>query len=115
VSKLKFPSTIKVGCYTYKVVLRDSVWGDENDSYGSISYAHEEISICVAYPKSRQINTLLHEIIHACYHFSNLRDSKRGGEEDVATSLANGLMMVYQDNPGLVELLRSYTNESSIY
>ena len=60
-------------------------------------------------PKSRQIETLLHETIHAIYHEYNIHDDDK--EERIVTVFATGWQQVLTDNPDLTKLIQKAANQ----
>jgi hypothetical protein len=52
-------------------------------------------------PIQQTVNTLLHEIMHACYDACELVDSSN--EETIVTLLTNALQQVGQDNPDVIK------------
>ena len=54
-------------------------------------------------PRSRAIETLLHEIGHAIYHEYSIGEAS--GEEAINSLYMSGIHQVMVDNPRVVELL----------
>jgi len=108
---MNVPNKIKVGGYTYSVVFVEDLRNERDVKLlGQVLYAptkrislHED---CKEDPKLL-LDTLLHEILHSLYHHFDLAEQEE--EEKVITTIATGLVMVYVDNPELVDLIKKAT------
>lgn len=97
-----FPEQLKVGYRTYAIapmpaqaILDDRLAGQH--------FPHaNKIYVTPNVPQREQINTLVHELLHAILssHGVDFPD-----EERVVLSLANGLCTLLRDNPGLATWL----------
>jgi len=86
---------IKVGFKTYEVQE-----GTFKEGQGNMGY-HDSMEgiIYIAskdFPNEENVNTLIHELLHALWREYNL---DRENEEHYVTVLANGLTRLMQDNP----------------
>jgi len=97
---------VKVGPFTYRVVYNQSV-SDESASWGSIHHHNLRIFINPEIALQRQLQTFLHELIHAICSVSGLRGrfntDSPPDEEEVAHAISMLLYQVIQDNPTLFE------------
>lgn len=100
---MNIPKSIKIGPYDYKIVIEDEDWLQMNDCYGSCYDLKKTITV-VLLDNPCVIDTLLHEIMHACYTVMGIREKE--GEEATVSKLATAMTMVFRDNPELVELLK---------
>ncbi len=100
---MKLPKEIKVAGHQYRVKVKNGSWGDDSRLRGNCSSQELEIKIDSNMPKSRRVETLLHEIGHAIYHEYNIQDEDR--EERTVTAFATGLHQVLTDNPALISLM----------
>ncbi|HEY1772410.1 MAG TPA: hypothetical protein VGH91_04380 [Gammaproteobacteria bacterium] len=85
---------LKVGRRCYRVV-RQHMPKD----YGSVNFNRGIIRIDDPQPPGVVVDTVLHELLHAIWADFKLPD--RPTEERAVTALAQGLMAVFRDNPGL--------------
>lgn len=93
--KTPMPSSIAVGVYDIRVKHLDV--SDAEKNYGTFDSQRLEIKLRPAFASSVQMaDTLLHEVIHSLWHFSNL-DPKMGEERIVAT-LSTQLCGVFRAN-----------------
>ena len=108
------PSKVKIGPQTYKIEYRDpakdGMLNDGNHGYtldgGNLIVVSKTIDI------SKQRITVLHEILHACkFVFEGYALSKKetADPEDLEhfyiSIYENSLIMIFQDNPELIEWL----------
>jgi len=105
---MNIPKKIKVGPYDYTISVEDEDWLHSHDTYGQCYDIKRRISIVVL-DNPCVVETLLHEILHACYAVMDLKEKE--GEETTVTRLATALTMVFRDNPDLVDLIKEL-NES---
>jgi len=104
---IKLPVSIKVGPFRYKVVSYKA--GAQLDAiYGHCDNSELIIRVDTERAEEQIVNTLLHELLHAVYHSWGLSDGL--SEEQVVTSLANGLQAVFRDNPKFLEVLNGSHN-----
>lgn len=105
---MKFPSEIKVGAVTYKVIIKpeNKGWHEYNEEYGHIDYPAREISLSTKYTDEQKRDSLVHEIIHAVAKHMNLETEWGDKDENYVKRLSNGLNMVFKDNPKFVKLLK---------
>lgn len=64
--------------------------------------------------KSREAEVLLHEILHAICYNSNVFngiENKHEHEEHVVDTLANALILVFKDNPSLIDYIKEMLND----
>ena len=99
---MNIPKKIKIGPYDYSVTVENEDWLNAHETYGHCYHAKRKISI-VLLDNPSVIDTLLHEVMHACYAVMDLKDKE--GEETTVTRLATAMTMVFRDNPKLVALL----------
>lgn len=52
---------------------------------------------------SREAEVLLHEVFHGVAYNSNLFNGIRDHEEHVVDTLANGMILIFKDNPDLLD------------
>ena len=96
---MKLPTSLKVGYRVIKVLEWEGANERGSDELGLYSSSKGIIKIDTSQSKEDVLNTLIHEILHACYHNGNLQPGDC--EERIVTVLANNLSQVIQDNPEL--------------
>lgn len=93
---MKLPKKLKIGYKIYQVVEMTN----EQRHHGKVGMCcHNTSTISIntqAGDEMETLNTLLHEIMHACYFMADL--SKGCGEETVVLGLTNSLLQVLNDN-----------------
>jgi|TARA_B100000900_G_C20255991_1_gene583970 hypothetical protein len=101
---------IKVGYKTYSleewkqtVASANEATGQFFSKEGVIGYAKDEKGVSHA-------NTILHELIHAIVYQWNIELEDKV-EETIATSLSNGLITIFVDNPKLLDYLKDKIKE----
>ena len=113
----KRPSKIRVGWQTYHVTyFPEKKWIEDHSDYDrGITYNSKgtiDLRLAiegVPYNEASLRETLLHELVHACFHvsridFDNLK-KHTDLEEHVAGRLPGPLLAVLRDNPNVLEYL----------
>lgn len=105
--------TVKIGYLDCKINLLSEKEAERLEINGEFSSKDGRIDIDESLTPIELVNTVWHEIMHGIAHVfgvefctKNENDVART-EEDVVTSITNGLITVKKDNPSLVE----WTNE----
>ena len=89
---MKIPKSIKVGGHTYKVVIDEHLWHNEN-LHGEADYNNHIIKLDPAGHRESFAQTFLHEVLHVIdKHFDN-----KALTEDEIDSMAEGLFQVLSD------------------
>lgn len=73
--------------------------------YGLVDLTQGVITIDETQPPFEVVETTIHEILHAVW--AGRRLPERVGEERAVTTLAQGLAVVFRDNPGLLRYIES--------
>lgn len=95
------PKAVKVGPYTYRIAVTPDI-----DEFGHTANDAHRIAINVDQSAVSMKDTLLHEVLHACFFTVNLRDQVDfETEERVVRRLATILLQVLRSNPKLVDYL----------
>jgi hypothetical protein len=113
--KIKIPSAVLIGTQLFEVSLRDPKQdGMLSDSSLGYTLGTENLIVIDETLKgSKQRTTLLHEIFHAIYSvFDNTSKPNKKDDFEVWEHYFIGLyeeplLLVFRDNPDLVEYLRS--------
>lgn len=99
---IEIPSEVYIGPYTYKVIPRDKEWFEDTEAYGNTWVHKKIINIALVGDVVSQLDTLLHECLHAVWSFYYLEDGAK--EEEVISKMSTGIIMLFSQNPALVEL-----------
>jgi hypothetical protein len=99
---VKPPATVVVGPHTYDVNLVDSI---SDTLIGDTDCVTLTIRVQAGMPESVTAEVVLHELLHAVWDLTPLRDFDHAVEESVVSALAPPLLDVLRRNPKLVALL----------
>ena len=91
---MKIPPSIWIGGKRFKIVLRKNL----GKKLGVVDYDNRKILLQSPHPDIK--NTIIHECLHIVESFFRISLS----EKDV-DRLANGIRMLFVDNPNLLKLL----------
>lgn len=95
-------SKIKIGHIQYDITHEESLIGEDGEQlYGLILYQEQKIKLRKGLKPDREIEVLLHEIIHGISS-ENLLDL----DEKTVNTLGNGLAQVLIDSPTLLDYIR---------
>ena len=94
---MKLPESVKVGYANVKIIPMPGMEGFAHGIYGHFSEAELCIRIAEDLDKTKVMNTLIHEVFHACYFIGGMTDED--DEERTVTTLANIYSGVLIDNP----------------
>ena len=94
---MKLPSSIRVGCYDVLVQQMGDKEALAHGVHGHYSSIEHIIRINGGLEPIPMLNTLKHEVMHACYDVGGLTDEDE--EERIVTVLANVDTQVLRDNP----------------
>lgn len=89
-----FPTEVKVGAMTYKVVVVPDLFADRS-LFGEVLYGPQTIKIAGDVSKPRQLNAFVHELYHAIKFESG--DMTEQDEQHVR-AISNVLTQVIVDN-----------------
>jgi hypothetical protein len=103
---ISLPTEVKIGPYTYKIVERDREWFEDTEAYGNTWTEKKIINIALVGDEISQLDTLLHECLHALWAFYYLDDHAK--EEEVVSKIATGMIMLFVQNPDLLGLYYEY-------
>ena len=94
---MKLPSSIRVGCYDISVQQMEDREAMSHGIYGHYASTEHTIRINGELSPIKMLNTLMHEVFHACYDIAGLSDEDE--EERIVTLMANACTQVVRDNP----------------
>ena len=100
---MKLPVKLKVGYRNYKIEDLPQHEADARGLRGTHLSHSGVIRIERGMDTEQQANTLIHEILHACWSQCHLDEDI---EEHTITVLTNQLTQVFQDNPEVTKYLR---------
>jgi hypothetical protein len=95
------PRSVVVGYRTYRVDLIDAATADAEKFDGCIQHNLGRIYLDERMSPPAMANTLLHEILHACWYMGGLYEAPV--EEVAVVVLSNQLSQVIRDNPDVVK------------
>lgn len=97
------PKVIKLGYQDIKVLEVDAI----DNTQGSYNNESHEIKIKIGMDNREKLNTLLHEIIHACVYCYGLKNEFKDddAEEKIVNALGNGLTEALVRNKDLVSFI----------
>ena len=93
---IDLPGTIKILGKTWKVISAPSLRG----SYGKTRFRECDMEIAEDQCLQQKQDTLLHEVLHACFNDLGLEP-----KEDTVCALGATLLAVLRENPQLIEYL----------
>lgn len=97
---MSLPKSIQVGPYTLTIEERT---GDE---LGTFHGESQRIEVSPHQGADSQADTVLHEVLHACFHVAGLRkDFPEPKEERLVSALSSLLLDTLRRNPQLVAYL----------
>lgn len=94
------PASIRVGYRTYDIEVWSAMVASAGDRLGECDNLCGTIRIREDLPMVKAGNTMLHEVMHACWYVASLEDDDK--QERIVNTLANQLTQVWRDNPELV-------------
>ena len=107
---MKVPKRIKIGYTDIAIIPMESLEGFANGNYGHFSAPELCIRIITDLKPLVVMNTLIHEVFHACWFVGGLEDTDE--EERVVNTLANVYSQVLRDNPCYSKYIQDCLNES---
>jgi hypothetical protein len=94
------PSEIKVGAYTYKIVVMGSQESAAKGRYGECASVELRIGIQEWFASpAKAVDTFLHECLHAIFYERGIEGEDK--EERTVGLLSTGLTALFLDNPWL--------------
>ena len=109
---MELPKSIRVGFRTYRIEDWRPQSAASRGVYGEHSSMEGEIRIDRSYGPIKTADTLLHELLHACFAVGALQDND--DEERTVTVLAHQMTQVMRDNRELVEWLAWATAQEDV-
>lgn len=101
-----FPSTVRVGYRDYKVIVFPASESRAEQCLGRCDNHRGQIKVdetIIAEEPAQAANTLLHEIIHACWYVGDIENDDK--QEKTVSVLTNQLGCVWRDNPDVIAYL----------
>ena len=104
---------LRVGFQDLTIEIKDADFRTDNltDCYGHYLQRENKIQINTNLEQHDLLNTLIHEILHACCYVGGLTTksnplSDEDKEEVVTNTLANQIHIVLRDNPWLIKFIQ---------
>lgn len=93
------PTIVKIGAHQFEVINQLNM-ADDHQKYGQSYSGKNRIHIASDIPGSRQLETLMHEILHACWYNQGLNEHKelKEYEEFLVNALAPIVYQVLVEN-----------------
>lgn len=91
--KLTLPKTLKFASLVYKIKTQPQIAAGGNEYFGECDNDNQVIRIATSFPSDRQVQTLVHESLHAIENLYGL-----SFEEEEVEMLALGLTTFLLDN-----------------
>ncbi|QCI92584.1 SprT family zinc-dependent metalloprotease [Novosphingobium sp. EMRT-2] len=90
------PNSVRVGLQNYRLIVTDDL-----EQLGRTWPDKRTITIRADQPERHDaVDTVIHELIHACFFAFNLPDEDH--KEETVASLGTALTTVFRDNPALL-------------
>ncbi|NBB81654.1 MAG: hypothetical protein GVY36_19800 [Verrucomicrobia bacterium] len=106
---MKLPEQVKIGYKTYQIRPQDR---DDTDTDYNFGFANHNINLIRSRDYGDKVdcaNTLLHEILHGCFHVGSL-GLEHDEEERIVTVLTNQLIAAMQDSPDVFRWIMRNAN-----
>ena len=102
---MQLPKLVHVGPHDYLVHVKERL---PDDDFGEIDFETLVITISGRVDIQVQIETLLHELLHAINQLADITDDT--AEEDVVTRTTPYLLALIRDNPELISGIQGCKN-----
>ena len=104
------PNSIKIGYKDYQFDFWPETFESTEEAQGEFIPTAQKIGLKESTIPSRAgVNTLLHEILHGIFYQYGL---EHRDEENLVTTLSNGLTTVFVDNPWLIRYILKHTDKT---
>lgn len=113
-TRRKTPKRIKVGYSTFKLIPRSHHWGVRNKAFGTCHPEEGKICFDSTLKKAEVVNTIIHEMLHAVVYMFDINFKSTREEERVVRKMANGLQLVFSENPQFLEWVLQNTNNDEV-
>jgi hypothetical protein len=94
---VELPTSVKIGYRVFKIVEWDHHVSATKSRFGECDKNAGEIRLTLMFGRTKAANTLLHEILHACYDGFNIQDAD--DEERTVGAIGDALCTIWVDNP----------------
>ena len=107
-NRIKIPAEIKVAGTDVSILEIDEDYIHMNNVFGQYCRRTASIVVSTSTPKSRAVDTLLHEIIHAAFdtYLMEIAIKSDDPEESIVTMMATSLTQIFRDNPQLLSYIQ---------
>ena len=100
---ISLPASVKVGYVDYQLVLWESIEATAASRKGECCNLTSVIRVRADMAPRSFAETLIHEILHACFYVFDIRDDDK--EEKTVSVLSVALATVWRDNPSVVAFI----------
>ena len=101
------PKQLKIAGKTVIIELIDLEQAQEEEVWGQFMADEMKIQICAEHKPEFVLDTLIHEILHACYSYWNMQD--HDDEERIVHTMASALQGLFTENAHLLRCIQQYT------
>ena len=108
-----FPKSLRIYGHDYKIQKQKypKLYGPNGDVTHVLGfYSANEQLIAVrsdlSKRPSQEANVLLHELLHGIAYYTNAFNGMPEKEEHIVDTYANGLILLFKDNPELVDYIK---------
>jgi len=98
---MKCPKSVRVGAYDVQIIQMEDAEAMAHGIYGHFSPTELIIRINKSLQPVKFIDTLNHELLHACYFVGELEDDD--DEEKTVSVIAHIWTQIERDNPKLIK------------
>lgn len=105
---LEIPQQVLIGPYKYKVIIRDKDWYDDTEAYGNSWVDKKVINVSTVGDASSQLNTFIHECLHAHWAFFHME--KKVKEEEAVSKMSTAFLTLIRQNPQVLVLIAKVMN-----
>mgnify|MGYP003133137440 FL=1 len=108
--KNKLPKSIKIGYVDYDFEIWPDKFASTEKAQGEFFEEDDKIGLKgSAIYTNKGVNTVIHEILHAIVYQYGMAEDLKDIEEKVVNTTANALSAVFNDNPWLVDYIKTYS------
>lgn len=99
----KLPSKIKIWSHDFSLAKKEHVL--DGEAIGAINCTRQEIFLRDNLKPSQEVETLIHELMHAINYYTNVIPDKQE-EEKIVDTLTAGLTSILKDNVKLIDYIK---------
>lgn len=100
---MDLPEKIKVAAFDIVIENWHPHKANTHDCYGEFTYNDLTIRIDMTIPRTKILDTFLHEVNHVIYWAWKVSDEDK--EERIVSAMATGWTQIYRDNPEVLKFI----------